>query len=146
MERMTNKYNGENILLCGYCDGDQCNKEDCAAECPCKCEQDAIDRLADYEYAEEQGLLVRLPCKVGDHVFRVNVLPNGEKVLDTYPEYVVHEVRIGFNTKLSVFAHRIVDGRIEVTYYEVFEERDFGRILFPSLEEAEAALAKEREP
>lgn len=32
---------------------------------------EAIDRLAEYEDAEEQGLLVRLPCKVGDTVYRI---------------------------------------------------------------------------
>lgn len=31
--------------------------------------QRAIDRLAAYEDAEEQGLWVRLPCKVGDKAF-----------------------------------------------------------------------------
>ena len=32
----------------------------------------AIEKLATYEDLEEQGLLVRLPCKVGDMVYRVN--------------------------------------------------------------------------
>lgn len=32
--------------------------------------QRVIDRLAAYEDAEEQGLLVRLPCKVGDTVYK----------------------------------------------------------------------------
>ena len=31
-----------------------------------------LKKLADYEDLEEQGLLVRLPCKVGDTVYRVN--------------------------------------------------------------------------
>lgn len=31
-----------------------------------------LTKLADYEDLEEQGLLVRLPCKVGDTVYRVN--------------------------------------------------------------------------
>lgn len=31
-----------------------------------------IDRLAEYEDAEEQGLIVRLPCKVGDKLLYVN--------------------------------------------------------------------------
>ena len=31
-----------------------------------------LEKLADYEDLEEQGLLVRLPCKVGDTVYRVN--------------------------------------------------------------------------
>ena len=30
-----------------------------------------ITKLADYEDAEEQGLLLRLPCKVGDTVYRI---------------------------------------------------------------------------
>lgn len=34
-------------------------------------EQIAIQRLAEYEDAEEQGLLVRLPCKVGDTIYRI---------------------------------------------------------------------------
>ena len=32
----------------------------------------AIQRLADYEDAEEQGLLVRLPCKAGDTVYVID--------------------------------------------------------------------------
>lgn len=31
---------------------------------------EAIKKLADYEDAEEQGLLTTLPCKVGDTVYR----------------------------------------------------------------------------
>ena len=31
-----------------------------------------LTKLADYEDLEEQGLLVRLPCKIGDTVYRVN--------------------------------------------------------------------------
>ena len=38
---------------------------------------DIVDRLADYEDAEEQGLLLRLPCKVGDTVYTIHsVSPN----------------------------------------------------------------------
>ena len=32
---------------------------------------EAVDKLAAYEDAEDQGLLVRLPCKVGDTVYKV---------------------------------------------------------------------------
>ena len=32
----------------------------------------ALDKLATYEDAEEQGLLLRLPCKIGDTLYRVN--------------------------------------------------------------------------
>ena len=33
---------------------------------------DLREKLKDYEDAEEQGLLLRLPCKVGDTLYRVN--------------------------------------------------------------------------
>jgi len=36
-------------------------------------EYDVMNALAEYEDLEEQGLLVRLPCNVGDTVYRVNV-------------------------------------------------------------------------
>ena len=31
-----------------------------------------IERLAEYEDLEEQGLLLRLPCKVGTKVYTIN--------------------------------------------------------------------------
>ena len=33
----------------------------------------AMEKLATYEDAEEQGRLVKLPCKVGDVVYRINI-------------------------------------------------------------------------
>ena len=45
---------------------------DSACEPDCE-EIDAVYRkLKDYEDAEEQGLFLRLPCKVGDTVFTIN--------------------------------------------------------------------------
>lgn len=35
------------------------------------CQQRCFEKLADYEDAEENGLLVRLPCKLGTKVFWV---------------------------------------------------------------------------
>ena len=32
-----------------------------------------LQKLADYEDSEEQGRLVKLPCKVGDVVYRINI-------------------------------------------------------------------------
>ena len=31
----------------------------------------AVDKLADYEDAEEEGLILRLPCKVGDTIYKI---------------------------------------------------------------------------
>ena len=32
----------------------------------------AAEKLADYEDAEEQGLLLRLPCKLGDTIYQIS--------------------------------------------------------------------------
>ena len=38
----------------------------------CNLVNEVCKKLAEYETLEEQGLLVRFPCKVGDTVYRVN--------------------------------------------------------------------------
>lgn len=47
---------------------------------------DDIAELYDYRKAEEQGLLLRLPCKVGDTVYKLWYKPchNGEDCPDSY--------------------------------------------------------------
>lgn len=68
MERLTeDSVTGETYIKqcassCPY-DGDFCGTD----ECPVL--NAVADKLGEYERAEEQGLLVRLPCKVGTEVF-----------------------------------------------------------------------------
>ena len=38
----------------------------------CNLVNEVYKKLAEYEQLEEQGLLARLPCKVGDIMFRIN--------------------------------------------------------------------------
>ena len=71
MERLTKRIEDENTLLTEV--GDTACKCFCdnytlsgCWECPVG---KAIEKLAEYEDLEEQGLLVRLPCKVGDMVW-----------------------------------------------------------------------------
>ena len=71
MERLTVNNRGF-FELCE--DTRTCNKiceenEECTDECVI---QKAINRLGECEDLEEQGLLLRLPCKVGDIIYRVN--------------------------------------------------------------------------
>ena len=68
MERLTeDSVTGETYIKhcassCPY-DGDFCGTDECPV-------LNAVsDKLGEYERAEEQGLLVRLPCKVGDTVW-----------------------------------------------------------------------------
>lgn len=70
MERLTEwengsvTYNEKREIECGeYCDS--CSQ----GAGNCETIKNMIKKLAEYEDLEEQGLLVRLPCKVGDIVW-----------------------------------------------------------------------------
>lgn len=43
--------------------------------------QKLIDKLAEYEDSEEQGLLLRLPCAVGSTVYSIHRLPSSKKLI-----------------------------------------------------------------
>lgn len=54
----------------------------------------AIDKLGEYEDAEENGLLVRLPCKVGDTVYQVAA----ERIYESKIKQVIYDVgHFGFD-------------------------------------------------
>lgn len=64
MERLTQRENNRLIMV----------KQDNGEYIPAYWDEDnfkAIKKLADYEDLEEQGLLVRLPCKVGDTMYDI---------------------------------------------------------------------------
>lgn len=65
MERLTNVQG-----VCIKCIG-------CIEESNCEQECDAIEnctmKLKEYEDLEERGLLVKLPCKVGDTLYRIDI-------------------------------------------------------------------------
>lgn len=96
-------------------------------------EQMAINKLAQYEDLEEQGLLVRLPCKVGDTVYGIyNVLGFGIEI------YTVAEITYDENgTKISGFSS---DG-----WVTLIREDDFGKNVFLTRDEAQAAALKKME-
>ena len=69
MERLTEDYNDSYCLKkchpnndC-FCDGGGCPIDNCREVI------EALNKLGEYEKAEEQGLLVRFPCKVGDSLY-----------------------------------------------------------------------------
>lgn len=102
--------------------------------CEPDCEEiDAVYRkLKDYEDAEEQGLLMRLPCKVGDTV------------------YFAHHDRVISSEVLSVKYHAEAENygvfireRLTVDVEGISAEIDFcdiGKTVFLTREEAEAKL------
>lgn len=84
----------------------------------------ALKRLQHYEDLEEQSRLIELPCKVGDTVWSLD--------LD------VHWVEHFKVTDITVTEHGI---GIENPYLGYgFDVEDFGKTVFLTREEAEAAL------
>lgn len=76
-------------------------------------------RLGEYEDAEEQGLLLRLPCKIGDVVWHISGM--------TIEVDVVNSIEVG---KEIIF----------IWTYDDTWLGEFGKTVFLTREEAEAAL------
>jgi hypothetical protein len=89
-----------------------------------------LTKLADYEDAEEQGLLQKLPCKVGDDVYVVTEM-------NLINVYVVWTIVIE-STGLSALV-RWKDGFTK-QIQSYFTPEDIGKTVFLTREEAEKAL------
>ena len=98
-----------------------------------------LTKLADYEDLEEQGLLVRLPCKVGDDVYIIpsppiyglNIFYGCKNVNRVYHQYIESITFAG--------SHWYATGRNE--YKEkVLNDTAFGTTWFLTREEAENKL------
>lgn len=120
MERLTRRNENDSSYFIPQC-FEKCAGKGCSEKCnDCPIEESIIDKLGAYEDAEEQGLILRLPCKVGDTVYMAQ---KGECY-----EYVV----AGFH---------LYEGKIQVV-----EERNcrigvIGKNVFLTIEEAEKKLA-----
>lgn len=107
----------------------------------------AIARLAAYEDAEEQGLLLRLPCKVGDTVW---VVTSPFNVFDDieYDEDMKDEVYEAFISSVTFYKdneqYRIYAKATNQFIGAYFRECDFGKTVFLTRAEAEAKLTEER--
>lgn len=108
-----------------------------------------ITKLATYEDAEEQGLLLRLPCKVGDTVYLIDRDENNKfKVYDGKWERVslVQTSKDGSFNLCGVISYDIYDcfyddGRImKHRMYVGQEHTKIGKVVFLTREEAEAKL------
>lgn len=131
MERLTKwedgsiTYNEKRELECGeYCDN--CSQ----GAGNCKTVENMIKKLATYEDLEEQGLLVRLPCKVGDTVY---------VKLSAYCKTKYAEAQV------RDYTYFISCGFCVVVTSEKFDKQsipfsEFGKSIFLTREEAEKKL------
>ena len=119
----------ENIL-----NGDMC------LECDCKVSilnvlaiqaAELRERLKKYEDAEEQGLLVRLPCKVGDTLYHAS------HAFNRVDEYTVLSISMLLSPNVSRMEINAVNHRGAVLPFDV---SDFGDTVYLTREAAEKAL------
>lgn len=131
MERLT-----ETIYKKGYCNGKTACEDNCE---DCNHFETMVDRLAYYEDLEEQGLLLVLPCKVGDTVwdndfgrpcsYRITGYSFG--IAEDYIDEPVTETEI-------VYYYINSSGGITGS----FASSEIGKTVFLTKEEAEQKLAE----
>ena len=92
-----------------------------------------LKKLADYEDLEEQGLLVRLPCKVGDTVYRVDAGAKQPIIPMTVSE--IHF--LCYKNERAVRFDAIGKEDMGESCYRL---EDIGRIVFLTREEAKKKL------
>jgi len=143
MERLTENYLGCNqIKDCGNAKCEEtCKEVENCDSCPIS---KAIDKLAEYEQAEEDGLLIRLPCKPGDKAY----------VIESHRIYEGIWYRVGMLEDLDGNGLEF-EGYV---YYDTFDDEEradievgicvdknnerLGKTIFLTKAEAEQALAK----
>lgn len=95
---------------------------------------DLREKLKEYEDLEEQGRLVKLPCKVGDTVYGINIDRNIASALKII-SVKIYSYAIYFN-------YQLIDG----IYKNIvsFTDFDIGKTVFLTKSEAEAKLKELR--
>ena len=93
---------------------------------------DAANKLAEYEDLEEQGLLLRLPCKIGDTVYEVQEL---RKRIRPYTIISIHVSRCSV-----LFGWEIKDSEGIYSNTNGFCDYAIGKTVFLTEEEAKAKL------
>lgn len=127
MERLTKReisgitYNNSPGFICScYCDNCSKGTGDCDRL------KAMVNRLAKFEDLEEQGLLVRLPCKIGDDLY---CIVNGE-----VKKLKVHSFGVQ-DFEITGIEFKYVDGFKIVRFVG-----EVGKTVFSTREEAEKKL------
>ena len=127
MQRLTERVFG--FIQLKACGNDFC-KETCeerdeeksCKNCPI---QKAFEKLATYEDLEEQGLLLRLPCKIGTTVYNT-----------TWWDDVQEKVKVDGKT----FCRTVHKHKVSKSTFSLVDIYDFGKTVFLTQAEAEQKL------
>ena len=137
MERLTEKTTDGILVKENYSENGLRTFYQCFGEKPndnySNCEERycAMEKLAAYEDAEEQGLLLRLPCKVGDTVYKPNPITKKGIVEIKIESIFITESEINISGSTTI-----------KKYLFCCQPGDFGKTVFLTEAEAEAKLAE----
>ena len=127
----------------GYFNCEECDKckiwDGCRTTCLEECMKplNALDEYKEYKRLEEQGLLLRLPCKVGDTVYLIN-----HSICETRKtplKCIVDEFTFDKDNR----CYAVLNGAMNFYALRRFKAVDvnkFGLTMFLTKEEAEQAL------
>ena len=131
---------------CEYCVDSECiwYDKELAKDNKCECnksrdnchDRSIYNKLREYEDLEEQGLLLKLPCKVGSTVWWLN------------GKFIMESEVVGFlidEDGVSLIRVEYYDKKTDKTYMYTLDNYDFGKTVFLTKEEAEKALLKRLE-
>lgn len=105
-----------------HCDFGKSNE--CFFQDKSKCyEKNIYEKLREYENLEEQGLLLRLPCKVGTKVYAINPIIDYGKVGDE-----------------AIYYYSIIEREFQIYMMMDYGKLVFGRNVFLTKAEAEQKL------
>ena len=102
---------------------------------------DVIGRLADLEDLEEQGLLLRLPCKLDIDVFVIPTKENSFNQIACMKFLGIQWDTLG--AVMNLFSNNRFDKNVPKMYQPSISK--FGKTVFLTEQEAEAALEKMKE-
>ena len=88
-------------------------------------EEDILEKLAEYEDLEEQGLLLLLPCKLGTTVYNT-----------TWWDNVTEKVKVDGKT----FYRTVHKHKVSKSIFSLVDIYDFGKTVFLTKAEAEQKL------
>ena len=98
--------------------------------------REMVEKLAEYEDAEEQGLLLRLPC---EYKTKVYVVPTNENGLKDIAEMLCLGYSIGEpQNNMNLFSTNRFNKDVPKMYQPSIDE--FGKTVFLTKEEAEQKL------
>lgn len=128
MERLTKKNDGGGYYY-PKC-FEKCNGLGASSKCDnCEITTSVCEKLGEYEDLEEQGRLIKLPCKIGTEVYNTTWW-------DDVQEKVVVKGKTYYRT-----VHKYKITKSKFSYFEIGE---FGKTVFLTKEEAEAKLKELR--